>query len=349
MSEATRTMGGVATFAVLLAAMLSSSDASAYKPHRSPEQRGGSRLMSTVSPATATVCGHNAGGAPTAVSCDMAYKKGQVISNVQIVPVFWTYGGKTVDATVTAWAPSYMGALVDSAYLDLLSEYSTASHGGSQTITRGTITPPYTITPTTATGATVQDGQLAGEIAAQVKAGALPAVTKDASGNPNTLYMLYFPTGVVITDGSNSTSCIDFCGYHASGTSGGATYIYAVIPDLSQVQTYTLGDGGSVTEPCGYGCAYEASTKPEVGWFEGTVSHEIGEAVTDPVNFTGWYDSKNTDFACAGSKSQNQPGGGEIGDVCVGYSTTSTRPASARTRSPFQGRTSRRKSPGRTR
>jgi MYXO-CTERM domain-containing protein len=213
-----------------------------------------------------------------------------------------------------------MGALVDSAYLDLLSEYSTKGQSGgtNQTITRGTITKPYTITPISATGASIDDSQIAGELAAQVAASKLPAVTLDSTSNPNTLYVLFFPTGVTITEGGGA-SCTEFCGYHGSGTSGSSTYLYAVIPDLSQVQTYTLGDGGSVTEPCGYGCSYDAPAKPEVDWFNGTVSHEIGEAVTDPVNGSGWYDQSNTDFACAGSKSQNQPGGGEIGDVCVGY------------------------------
>jgi MYXO-CTERM domain-containing protein len=208
-----------------------------------------------------------------------------------------------------------MSALVNSGYLDLLSEYSTTSQGGNQTVTRGTITKPYTITPTTATTATVKDSSISKELAAQVKAGKLPAIQNDAQGKPNTLYVIFFPTGVIITDPSGSKSCDAFCGYHSSGSN----YLYAVIPDLSQVQTYTLSDGGTVTEPCGYGCAYQAKTKPEVDWFNGTISHEIGEAVSDPVGGSGWYDQNNTDFACAGSQSQNQPGGGEIGDVCVGF------------------------------
>jgi hypothetical protein len=237
-----------------------------------------------------------------------------VISNVQIVPVFWSYQGKTVDSNVTSWAPPYMATLVDSAYMDLLSEYSTSS----QTVTRGTATQPYTITPTTATSATVSDKSITTELAAQVKAGHLPAVQNDATGKPNTLYVIFFPTGVTITQGSGK-SCTDFCGYHSSGKSGSSQYLYAVIPDLSEVQTYTRSDGGTITEPCGYGCAYQAKSKPEVEWFNGTISHEIGEAVSDPVGGSGWYDQNNTDFACAGSKSQNQSGGGEIGDVCVGF------------------------------
>jgi len=303
--------GGLALVGTLAVAMTFATTADAYKPHRSPMERpevnGGA-------------CGPYPGGATSTVNCDMSYGKGQVISNVQVVPVFVTYKGKTVDSNVTSWAPGYMSALVDSPYLDLLNEYSTTSNGGSQTVTRGTTTKAYTITPTTsaASGATIQDSAIAAELAAQVKAGNLPAVTLDAQGKSNTLYVLFFATGVtIVLQGSNS--CTAFCGYHASGKSGSTTYLYAVIPDLSEVQTYPLSDGGSVTEPCGYGCAYNAKAKPEVDWFNGTISHEIGEAVSDPVGGSGWYDSSNTDFACGGSKSGNQPGGGEIGDICVGF------------------------------
>src|SRR5438876_1103669 len=83
---------------------------------------------------------------------------------------------------------------------------------------------------TTATGATVQDGDIASELAAQVQAGHLPAVTNDAQGKANTLYVIFFPSKVVINDGGGN-SCDAFCGYHGSGSIGGSTYIYAVIPD----------------------------------------------------------------------------------------------------------------------
>jgi MYXO-CTERM domain-containing protein len=308
-----------------MAAAMTSSNANAFKPIHTPEQREASRVRTAAHPEGGfTNCTHYPGGSPTAVSCAMSYEGGQVISNVQVVPVFWTYGGQTVDSTVTAWAPPYISALVDSPFLDLLSEYGTTSQGGQQSVTRGTTLAARTITPTVATAATVPDADIAKELAAQVKAGKLPAVTNDANGNPNTLYVLFFAPGNTITMGSGSnasTSCVAFCGYHGSGTptAGGPTYVYAVIPDLSVIQTYALPDGGSVTEPCGYGCAYDAPAKPEVDWFNGTISHEIAESVSDPINFGGWYDQSNTAYACAGSESQNQPGGGEIGDVCVGF------------------------------
>jgi MYXO-CTERM domain-containing protein len=202
--------------------------------------------------------------------------------------------------------------------MDLLSEYSVA---GGQSITRGTTVAPYTITPTVATTATITDKSIAKELAAQVTAGNLPAVVNDATGSPNTLYVLFFPSGVVVTDATGAKSCVDYCGYHSSGTISGQTYVYAVIPDLSEVETYPHSDGGSVTEPCGYGCTYQGKTKPEVDWFTGTISHEVAEAVTDPVGGSGWYDHANSDFACGGAQSMNPPipGGGEVGDVCIGF------------------------------
>ncbi len=316
MDRGTRGMSGFALAATVAVAMTSSSNAHAFKRHHSPQER----MHAAESPAAAPVqCGNYPGGSTTAVNCAMSYGSGQVISNVQIVPVFWTFGGKTVDATITAWAPPYLSALADSPYLDLLSEYGTTSQGGNQSVTRGTTTAPYTITPTKATTATVKDSAITTELAAQVKAGKLPAVTNDAQGNANTLYVLFFPPGVKITQSNGDASCTVFCGYHGSGSSGGVTYLYAVIPDLAEVQTYPLSDGGTVTEPCGYGCAYQAKTKPEVEWFNGTISHEVGEAVSDPVNGSGWYDQNNSDYACAGSQSNQTPGGGEIGDVCVGF------------------------------
>lgn len=306
-----RGIGGVA-LATLATGLTLAPSADAFKPHHSPAER-----EAKVPASTPVICNHNAGNAPMPITCTMAFTSGPVISNVNIVPVFWTYSGKTVDSNVTSWAPAYLSALANSTYLDLLSEYS----AGGQSITRGTTTAPYTITPTTATTAAITDKQIPKELAAQVTAGHLPAVTTDTAGNANTLYMIFFPSGVSITDSGGSKSCIDYCGYHSSGSSGGATYLYAVIPDLSEVMTYPRSDGGTVTEPCGYGCTYQGKTKPEVDWFNGTISHELAEAVSDPVGGNGWYDGTNTDYACGGSKTSNPPvtGGGEIGDVCVGF------------------------------
>ena len=74
-----------------------------------------------------------------------------------------------------------------------------------------------------------------------------------------------------------SKSCQNYCGYHSNA---GATY-YAVMP-------YPTCNGclGGMT-------ALDAIT--------GTSSHELCEAITDPVPGKGWYDDVN----------------GEIGDICA--------------------------------
>ena len=91
-------------------------------------------------------------------------------------PVFWTSG---VSNSVTSWAEGYLSSLVNSEFMDQLSEYSTKGRsrhrctevlldGGSgfraddvavagQTITRGTATKASTITPTIATSDNIGD------------------------------------------------------------------------------------------------------------------------------------------------------------------------------------------------
>jgi hypothetical protein len=94
---------------------------------------------------------------------------------------------------------------------------------------------------------------------------------------PNGLYFVYLPPGTAVSlDGG--ASCSNFCGYHSD--IGGTTF-YAVMPypDCS-------GCVGGLT-------LIDALTS--------TSSHELCEAITDPVPGQGWYDDQN----------------GEIGDICA--------------------------------
>ena len=93
----------------------------------------------------------------------------------------------------------------------------------------------------------------------------------------NTLYFIYFENGISVSMGG-SKSCSSFCGYHDAIGSG--TY-YAVMP-----------------YPGCSGCLGGMSVKDAL---TGTSSHELCEAITDPVPGTGWYDDHN----------------GEIGDICA--------------------------------
>jgi hypothetical protein len=116
----------------------------------------------------------------------------------------------------------------------------------------------------------VTDSAIRGELDRWIRTNTLP------KSNQNTLYFIYLDPGVVsIMD--ESRSCQNYCGYH---NNLGNVY-YAVTP-----------------YPTCSGClggmqAFDALTA--------TSSHELCEAITDPVPGSGWYDDAN----------------GEIGDICA--------------------------------
>jgi len=94
---------------------------------------------------------------------------------------------------------------------------------------------------------------------------------------PNSLYFVFTPPGVAISlDGSSS--CTTFCGYH-NDINGQIFYAVMPYPDCT-------GCTGALT-------VLDAITS--------TTSHELSEAITDPIPGQGWYDDNN----------------GEIGDICA--------------------------------
>ena len=94
---------------------------------------------------------------------------------------------------------------------------------------------------------------------------------------PNMLYFVYLPKGTTVTQGGAS-SCQTFCGYHDT-INGQIFYAVMPYPDCA-------GCTGNLS-------VFDALTV--------TSSHELCEAVTDPIPGQGWYD-------------QNK---GEIGDICA--------------------------------
>jgi hypothetical protein len=129
----------------------------------------------------------------------------------------------------------------------------------------------------------------------------LPAPVNDALGNPNTLYMIYFPPGKTISQGgSNSCQAGGFCAYHGttSSTLNTKHVLYGVLPDMQ----------------AGSGCSTGCGTSSVFGNYTSVTSHELVEAMTDAqvgiATVIGpplaWYDSTN----------------GEIGDICNGQQAT---------------------------
>lgn len=105
-----------------------------------------------------------------------------------------------------------------------------------------------------------------------------------------TIYGVYLPQGTVSTLGS-SRSCTSYCGYHSSYTYNGLTILYAVFPynDCS-------------------GCSLSGKTVLDMETI--VTSHEIREAITDPVN--AWWESSSgyeADDKCAWHNLYQQTGG----------------------------------------
>jgi hypothetical protein len=186
---------------------------------------------------------------------------------VQVFTVFW--GSAWQDAANSAVARQmneFLDFVLTSKLIDQLSEYSTAG----KTIGHGTSTGSRTLT-TSEPGAKVQDSAIQQMLASETSAGTLPAK------NANSLYFVFLPPGTQVEQ-RGSASCTDFCGYH-DATSDNIFYAVMPYPDCA-------------------GCAGGLLTLDAL---TSTSSHELCEAITDPIPGQGWYDDAN----------------GEIGDICA--------------------------------
>jgi hypothetical protein len=240
---------------------------------------------------------------PGPAGAQLVYFGGPIISNVKVEVVFW---GPNVNTTVTAGIVGFYAAVTNSVYYDVASEYSTKGvivvgrSPTNQILGRGSVDSSFTITPSicSTSPCTIYNDQIQAELRSQINAGHLPAIGSDGQGFPNTLYMIYFPPGVSINDGTasspdpNGYSCVQFCGYHGTGTLNSKELIYGVLPDYSPGSGCDVGCGGSTM--------FNNMTMVS--------SHELMEAATDPgvglvTAFApplGWYDRTN----------------GEAGDIC---------------------------------
>ena len=204
----------------------------------------------------------------------LTYRGGPLLSAVQVVTVFW--GAAWNEATADATAQSlnaFFQFIVTSPYIDQLGEYNTAQQkiGAGRYVGTARVTdsaPPP--------GANVMDSAIQEMLQAEVARKALPAPTA------STVYFAFLPPGVTVVAGSDR-SCQAFCGYH--DRSAGGLY-YAVVP-----------------YPNCAGCL--GNLRP-LDALTSVCSHELAEAITDPVPGQGWYDDAN----------------GEIGDICAWQNKT---------------------------
>ncbi len=201
-----------------------------------------------------------------APAAQLVYNNGPLISQAQVFTIFWGTGWEqSSQAPLIGQLNAFFDSILASALMDQLSEYSVPQYP----IRHGKRIGTLTLTHPDVT-AKVDDSAIQKMLEQQIAAGALP------KSNANLIYFVFLPSGVTVTQGG-SASCKVFCGYHDAT----ATQIfYAVMPF-----------------PGCSGCSANLSSFDALTV---TASHELCEAITDPIPGQGWYDNQN----------------GEIGDIC---------------------------------
>jgi hypothetical protein len=197
----------------------------------------------------------------------LTYRNGPLISAVEVFTVFWGAAWNSGELKSTmADINTFFDYILTSELIDQLSEYNVGNYKISRGKRTGTVLVERSI-KSSITDVTIQK-DLQSEITSNK--------TFPPPG-PNTLYFLYMPRGTKVVQGG-SASCQAFCGYH-NDIDG--KIFYAVMP-------YP-------------GCAGCTGGLAPLEALTSTSSHELCEAITDPIPGQGWYDDSN----------------GEIGDICA--------------------------------
>ena len=197
----------------------------------------------------------------------LTYNGGPLLQSVQVYLIFWGAQWQTAAsaAPLVQQIKKFFSDILVSSLMDQLAEYNVPG----KTIGHGSVTGSTIITAGAPVGS-VADSAIKAQLKKWIKAKTIP------TNKSQTLYFVYLEPGIVSIMGG-SKSCQNYCGYH---NNTGAIY-YAVMP-----------------YPSCAGCLGGLTTLDAL---TGTSSHELCEAITDPIPGKGWYDAKN----------------GEIGDICA--------------------------------
>jgi hypothetical protein len=202
--------------------------------------------------------------APPTARPRLTYRGGPLLTAVEVFTIFW--GPDWQQSSLVDAVNGFFDFVLGSSLMDQLTEYSVPGQQIGHGTRIGTLTVTSPAPPTSLPDADIQTF-----VEQQVSAGAAPRPAQ------NTLYFVFLPSGVTVSLGGDS-SCSTFCGYH-DATAEQLHYAVMPYPDCSGCEGgLTLEDALTVTS-----------------------SHELCEAVTDPVPGQGWYDDSN----------------GEIGDICA--------------------------------
>jgi hypothetical protein len=195
----------------------------------------------------------------------LTYRGGPLLTSVEAFLFFWG-DAWTQQAELMEKVSGFFDYIVGSPLVDQLSEYSVQDfaigHGSRTGAIAIRSSPP----------AEVADAEIQDFIREEIASDAAVAERTASS-----LYFVFLPPGVTV-DLDGASSCVSFCGYHNSLD---GEIFYAVMP-------YPECEGCSAEMP-----VLDALTV--------TISHELCEAITDPIPGQGWYDDHN----------------GEIADICA--------------------------------
>lgn len=204
---------------------------------------------------------------PRAAAPKLVYRNGPLLTSVEIFTIFWGSDWQQEPSAGILWQMNqFFDFVVTSSLMDQLSEYSvpgkSIGHGKrTGSITLATPAPPASVT----------DQAIQQLLQREISSNSFPQPTA------NTLYFVFTPPGTTVVQGGSS-SCQQFCGYHDVI---GSQIFYAVMPF-----------------PDCQGCLGGIA---QIDALTSTSSHELCEAITDPIPGQGWYDDAN----------------GEIGDICA--------------------------------
>jgi hypothetical protein len=221
--------------------------------------------MAVVKPIQIVPLRDLAQAAPTSTP-RLTYRGGPLLPAVQVFTFFWGTAWQGMQAPLVQEINQFFDFVLTSALIDQLAEYSV---------------PGIAIGHGSRTGAVILSTDPPGSIAdADVQQLIQQELSSDAAvpqPTPNSLYYVFLPPGVTVSlDGG--ASCSNFCGYHGD-INRGTFYAVMPYPDCS-------------------GCTGASSVLDAL---TSTSSHELCEAITDPVPGQSWYDDQN----------------GEIGDICA--------------------------------
>ena len=198
---------------------------------------------------------------------NLTYRGGPLLTAVEVVALYWGHAWASSQASLVQHLNACFDFILSSDLLDRLGEYGVSG----KPIEHGRRTASVAV-PAPDPPVNVRDAEIRAFLQKQLASN--PAIPK---AGPNSLHFIFLPPGVRVTQ-RGTRSCQSFCGYHDAI---GSTLFYAVMP-----------------YPGCPGCRGGLSV---VDALTTTMSHELSEAITDPIPGRGWYDDAH----------------GEIGDICA--------------------------------